>query len=115
MQKILFIAGMVPVFANCVVVDAAEPVYVAERPAEVAATIGFGGMLVTVPYMPTTSAGYADFNAELHKAFTALHEGGVAVVVEIVPGVAPQPLGRMRPYLDRKGIMQGGGGDQCVA
>jgi hypothetical protein len=111
-QKILFIAGMVAVLANCVVVDAAEPVFVAERPAEIAATIGFGGMLVTVPYMPTTSAGYADFNAELHKAFTALHEGGVAVVVEIVPGVAPQPLGRIRPYLDHKGIMQGGGGDQ---
>ena len=109
--KMIVAVGIVAVLASAQAACAADRVFGDERPSMALAGLGLGGMLKTITYVPTTSDRYDAFKTELDQALGALHEHGVAIVLEIAPGEAPQPLGRMRPYLDSNGVMQGGGGD----
>ncbi len=87
-------------------------IYSEEKPFEVLEELGIQGVLKTVPYVPMASERYGSFKMELDQALVGLHQRGVAAILEIAPGAAPQPLGRMRPYLDGKRVMEGGEGDR---
>ena len=112
MYRMIVFAGMVVLLIGVEAASAADRVFSAEKSTQTAVDLRLGAMLKTIPYIPTTSQDYADFAAQLARELRILHEGGVVVTLEIEPGAAPQPLAQRRPYLDHKGIMQGGGGDQ---
>ena len=103
LMLVVFLAG-----AEC----AGARVYVDEKPLADLVRAGVGGVVKTVAYTPVASEDYVAFKDALDESLQALQERGIEVVLEIVPGAAPQPLAMPRPYLNDKGVMLGGEGDR---
>ena len=87
-------------------------VYVDEKPLPDLVRAGVGGVVKTVTYTPVASEGYTSFKDALDESLRAFKERDMEVVLEIMPGAAPQPLAGPRPYLNDKGVMLGGEGDR---
>ena len=110
MNRMSLVVGIVIVLASARVAGGEDRVYIDEKAPADLEQLGIRGVVKTISYVPTTSDRYAAFRADLDQVLRGLHERGIAVVLEIVPGEAAQPLGRVRPYLNGKGVMLGGGG-----
>lgn len=83
-----------------------------EMPPAVLERMGIQAIRKGIPYVPTSHERYGAFEEKLAEELRALHEHQVTVVLEVGAGEAPEPLGRSRPHLDRKGVMRAGKADQ---